>query len=37
MMKFTADSPSGLAMNAIMFSETFETPSYSPNGGVRII
>jgi hypothetical protein len=32
-----ADSPSGLAMIATMFSETFETPTYSPNGGVQFI
>jgi hypothetical protein len=37
MTTITADSLCGLAKIAIMFSETFETPTYSPNGGVRII
>lgn len=37
MTRNTAGSPFGLAMNANMFSETFEIPDYSPNGGVRLI
>jgi hypothetical protein len=37
MTTIAADSLSGLAMIAIMISETFETPAYSPNGGVPSI
>ena len=37
MTTLAAHSPSGFAMIANMFSETFETPTYSPNGGVQLI
>jgi hypothetical protein len=36
-MTTIATGPLGFASIAIMFSETFEIPAYSPNGGVRFI
>jgi hypothetical protein len=37
MTTIAADSLFGLAMIAIMTSETFETSTYSPNGGVQFV